>query len=458
MRYKTLIIDKPEELMFGMAPQPVTTRRGLVIGGGQVYAELNFTLPMMSINSTTLKEVYAHYREIAEGALERAVHLNSKGVVLEFETLLEMTRTPDIGVEIVKIMNEICERYYSDFGLASEIRLTPNDLREFERPARQRTSAYLEPMMELFERGMLAGGDLLSIESTGGKEVSDEALMMCDIRGELFALSVLGVRDMQFLWKKIAALAGAHGKIAAGDSACGFANTAMVLAEKKYIPKIFAALVRVISVVRSVVAMEEGAIGPDKDCGYEGPFLKAITGIPISMEGKSAACAHLSPLGNIASACADLWSNESVQNIKLLSGMAPVASFEQLEYDARLMNQALRMGKMHCQVLQQLLVASDVYTDPQALILSPENVIRISKELIKGDSYVANARNGALAALDIIEEALQSGQLALSELEKGYLPLFRADLESIPDSEDSFVAMMLPTLDPGKFILSEYGL
>jgi len=327
MKYRNLIIEDPRELMFGIAPKPVTTRRGLVIGGGQVYAELNFTLPMMSINTNTLGEVYAHYREIAEGALERAVHLNSKGVVLEFETLLEMTKTPDIGVEIVKIMNDICERYYQTHGLKSEIRLTPNDLREFERPAKQRSSFYLEPMMELFERGMVAGGDLLSIESTGGKEVSDDALMMCDLKGVMFALSVLGVRDMQFLWRKIVSLANQHGKIAAGDSACGFANTAMVLAEKKYIPKVFAALVRVISVVRSIVAMEEGAVGPDKDCGYEGPFLKAITGIPISMEGKTAACAHLSPIGNIASACADLWSNESVQNIKLLSGMAPTAYF-----------------------------------------------------------------------------------------------------------------------------------
>lgn len=458
MLYKCLTVNDPAELMFGIAPKPVKTPRGLTIGGGQVYAELNFTLPMMSINNNTLKEVYAHYREIAGGALEHAVHMNSKGVVLEFETLLEMTKTPDIGVEIVKIMNEICEKYYLDHGLASEIRLTPNDLREFERPAKQRSSAYLDPMMELFERGMLAGGDLLSIESTGGKEVSDEALMMCDLKGVMFALSVLGVRDMHFLWQKIVSLAHTHGKIAAGDSACGFGNTAMVLAEKKYIPKVFAALVRVISVVRSIVAMEEGAVGPDKDCAYEGPFLKAITGIPISMEGKTAACAHLSPVGNIASACTDLWSNESVQNIKLLSGMAPTAYFEQLEYDSRLMNEALRLGKMHCHVLQQLFVGSDAYTDPQALILSPENVIRISRELVKGESYVANARNGALAALDIIEEASRSGRLRLSDMEKNYLPIFRDDLNSIPESESEFIEMMLPLLDPGKFILSEYGL
>lgn len=458
MNYKSLVINDPKELMFGIAPNPVKTRRGLVIGGGQVYAELNFTLPVMSINSTTLDQVYTHYREIAEGALEHALHMNSKGIVLEFETLLEMTKTPAIGVEIVKIMNEVCENYYQKFGLSSEIRLTPNDLREFERPARQRSSSHLEPMMELFEQGMIAGGDLLSIESTGGKEVSDEALMMCDVKGMVFALAVLGVRDMQFLWRKIVTLANNHGKIPAGDSACGFANTAMVLAEKKYIPKVFATIVRVISVVRSIVAMEEGAVGPDKDCGYEGPFLKAITGIPISMEGKTAACAHLSPLGNIASACADLWSNESVQNIKLLSGMAPTAYLEQLEYDARLMNAALQSGHVHTHILQQLLVASDVYTDPQALILSPENVVRISRELIKGDSYVANAKNGALAALDIIEEALLSGKMKLPDLETGYLPILREELNTIPDSESDFIAMMLPLLDQSKFTLAEYGL
>jgi len=458
MKYKSLVINDPKELMFGIAPNPVKTRRGLEIGGGQVYAELNFTLPVMSINNSTLAQVYTHYREIAEGALEHALHMNSKGIVLEFETLLEMTKTPSIGVEIVKIMNGVCENYYQKHGLSSEIRLTPNDLREFERPARQRSSQHLEPMMELFEQGMIAGGDLLSIESTGGKEVSDEALMMCDVKGMVFALAVLGVRDMHFLWEKIVGLANKHGKIAAGDSACGFANTAMVLAEKKYIPKIFATIVRVISVVRSIVAMEEGAIGPDKDCGYEGPFLKAITGIPISMEGKTAACAHLSPLGNIASACADLWSNESVQNIKLLSGMAPTAYLEQLEYDARLMNAALHAGKVHSHILQQLLVASDIYTDPQALILSPENVIRISGELVKGDSYVANAKNGALAALDIIEEALLSGKMKLPELETGYLPILRDDLNSIPDNESEFIAMMLPLLDETKFTLAEYGL
>ena len=92
MKYKSLVINNPAELMFGLAPNPVETSRGLVFGGGKVYTELNFTLPVMSINEGTLKEIYRHYSEIAEGALSRAVELQSEGVVLELETLLEMTK------------------------------------------------------------------------------------------------------------------------------------------------------------------------------------------------------------------------------------------------------------------------------------------------------------------------------------------------------------------------------
>lgn len=458
MKYKELTIPNVTDLMFGKSPKPVHTRRGLEIGNGYVYPELNFTLPPMSINDSTLKEIIRQYTEIAEGALERALHLHSHGIILELETLMEMTKNPDIGVSIIEAMDAVCEKYYRDHGLKSEIRLTPNDLREFERPPLNRTSALLEPMLELFERGALAGGDLLSIESTGGKEIHDDALMMCDIKGVMFALSVLGVRDMKFLWGKIVEIGKRTNRIAAGDTACGFGNTAMVLAEKKYIPTLFAAVVRVISVVRTIVAIEEGAVGPDKDCGYEGPYLKAITGTPISMEGKTSACAHFSPVGNIACACADLWSNESVQNIKLLSGMAPTVYAEQLEYDTRLMNTATDSGYKAQKILQDLFVRSDEMLDPQAFILSPENVIKISEALVRGDSYVENAKNGALKAIDLIEDAINAGTLKVPEMELSYIPMLREELNSIPPEEDQFIEMMLPLLDQSKFILSEYGL
>jgi methanol--5-hydroxybenzimidazolylcobamide Co-methyltransferase len=458
MKYRNLTIDSPDDLLFGTAPHPVTTRRGLTIGGGQVYAELNFTLPPMEVSRANMPEVVRHYQEIVSGALDRARQLYSPGVVLELETLIEMTQEPDIGVGLVEVINALCEDSYQKYGLKSEIRLTPNDLREFERPPKQRTSALLSRMFELFERGARAGGDLLSIESTGGKEISDDALMMCDMRAFVFSQAVLGVRDMRMLWRKIVEIARSTGRIAGGDTACGFGNTAMVLAEKKYIPKVFAAIARVATVVRTLVAVEEGATGPDKDCGYEGPFLKAITGIPISMEGKTSACAHLSPLGNVAAACADLWSNESVQNIKLLGGMAPTVYMEQLEYDARLMNEALREGKASVLALQRLFVNSDCRLDPQAFVLAPKNVIEISREIVQGKNYVDATKRGCLKALDLISEAIHDGALRRDAKEDVWVESLRNDLASIPEDEGRFVEEMLPSLDPGKVTLAEYGL
>ena len=112
MKFKKLVINDKKDLIFGNAPHPVKTARGLHIGGGTVYSELNFTLPPMEVSLKTLDTVVKCYQEITEGALERACDLHSPGVVLELETVIEMTRYPAIGVETVKAMNEICENYY----------------------------------------------------------------------------------------------------------------------------------------------------------------------------------------------------------------------------------------------------------------------------------------------------------------------------------------------------------
>lgn len=456
MKFPKLAIDRAEDLRFGFAPRPVTTSKGLVIGGGSVMPELNFTLPPITISKDTMPEIEEHYAGIVRDALTRGAELGLSGFVLEFETLLEMTMQPEIGVRLVEIMNGICEEFRAKEGIVGEIRLTPNDARDFERPPRQRSSKYLEPMFELFDKGARAGADMLSIESTGGKEIHDDALMYCDIQGAMFALSVLGARDMHFLWKNIVGIAKGAGRIAGGDTACGFANTAMMLAEKRFIPRVFAAVDRAISVVRTMPAYEEGAVGPSKDCGYEGPFMKAIFGIPIAMEGKTAACAHMSPVGNIACAAADLWSNESVQNVKLLGGMAPTVYLEQLAYDARLMNAAIKNGG--ARELQRLFVESDAYTDPQALVLAPESVISISKAIVGSKDYVDAARNAALESLRIIAEAQKSGKLELDERELDYASRIAEEVAEVPDNESAFIEMMLPRIDKEKCLLSEYGI
>lgn len=458
MIFDKLAINDPTALIFGRAPKPVTTRRGLIIGDGTVYPELNFTLPTMEIRKETIPEIRTHYEEIVSEALQRAYELQTNGLVFEFETLLEMTLDPKLGVMLVKAMNDICENWYVKKGIKSEIRLTPNDTRDFDRPPRMRTGGHMAEMLELFEQGAIAGGDLLSIESTGGKEIHDDALLMCDIKQAMFALTVLGTRDMRYLWKNIVGIAKKTGKIAGGDTACGFGNTAMVLAEKGYIPKMFAAVIRVATVVRTLVAHEEGAIGPDKDCGYEGPYLKAITGIPISMEGRTASCAHTSPVGNISSAACDLWSNESVQHLKLLGGMATTVYLEQLEYDTRQMNQATLMGDHARGIFQKINIESDIHFDPQAVVLAPDVVIDIAGKIVSGKNYIDAAKRGTLRALDIIQERVKSGSLKIGDREIAYIEPLREEIAKIPEDESEFVEEMLPELDTAKVILSEYGL
>ncbi|WP_404425195.1 methyltransferase MtaB domain-containing protein [Nibricoccus sp. IMCC34717] len=458
MHYTRLAIPTVEDLLFGEAPFPLKTRSGMVLGGGTVYPELNFTLPPMTINAETMPQVLANYRQIIEGSLERASDLEAPGVVIEFETLPPMTEYPKWGLEVLEVLLEGMRREAARTGLKSVLRMTPNDNREFERPPRMRSGRYWEAMLELFDGSARAGAELLSIESVGGKELHDDALLNGDLAGSLFSLCILGERDMRFLWTHLQRIADKHGAVCAGDTACGFGNTAMVLAEQKMIPRVFAAVVRAITAVRSLVAYECGAVGPGKDCGYENPILKAITGFPMAMEGKTAACAHLSPMGNLAAACCDTWSNESVQNIKLLGGMAPTCYMEQLIYDCRLMNCARVDGKAGARKLQAWMVASDVATDPQAFILSPESSIELAKAIVGSDSHYHAGIAVARRACDLLATAHREKRVRIAANEAGWLDRMRATLDELPDDEETFIADQLELADPARFSAKEYGL
>jgi methanol--5-hydroxybenzimidazolylcobamide Co-methyltransferase len=347
------------DFIYGKSLYPVKLKNGMAIGGGTVYPEINFTLPTMLITKETMPEVISHFRNIITGICQRANELYVTGFVAEIETLPPMTENPEWGIEVCKIVVDIIKENEAKHGVKGSVRITPNDIREGYDLEHMWRGRHWEAIMATFEGCARAGADFLAIESVGGKEVHDEATMYCDISKSIFALSVLGCADMNRLWTEIVSIADRTGTIASGDTACGFGNTAMVLADKHYIPRVFAAAVRVISAVRSLVAIECGAKGPHKDCGYEGVYVKAITGTPISTEGRTAACAHLSPVGNVAACVADIWSNESIQNIKLLGGMAPTVAFEQLVYDCRLMNTASEKGAETAVLLRDLHADSD---------------------------------------------------------------------------------------------------
>ena len=261
---------------------------------------------------------------------------------------------------------------------------------------------------------------------------------------------------MKWLWSNLTEIIVSNGSIPGGDSACGFANTAMVLAEQGFIPKVFAAVLRTVVTPRALVAIENGAVGPGKDCAYENVYLKAITGTPISLEGKTAACAHFSPIGNIAAALADLWSNESVQHVKLLSGFAPVVSTEQLIYDCRLMNTATKKGQ--AKLMRDLLVESDCYLDPQAYMLRPDVVFEIAREIVKTKDPFSRTLHTAKLSLDILQRAVTHKDLTLDERELNWIDRLRDQIDAIPEDEEAFISEMKEELSEAEYSLTEYGL
>ena len=433
-----------DHFLYARAIHPVLLPNGMSIGGGTLYPEINFTLPSMNVEQSTMQEVLRQYREIITGVCERARDLECPGFVAEIETLPPMTFQPEWGESVCRAVVDITKDYAEKFGVKSAVRITPNDIREGSELTHMWRGRHWERMLETFERCARAGADFLAIESVGGKETHDEAVISCDIQKSIFALSVLGCKDMNMLWASITDIANRTGTVASGDTACGFGNTAMVLADRKYIPKVFAATVRVATAVRSLVAIEQGAQGPHKDCGYEGVYIKAITGTPIAMEGRTSACAHLSPVGNVAGCLADLWSNESIQNIKLLGGMAPTVAFEQLVYDCRLMNEATKRGESEALLLRDLLADSDSALDPQAYVLRPDVVLDISKEIVKETGYYNRTRRAAALALEHMKAAQAQGRLRLDKKELSWLDRLADEVDDLPNTAEELTGQMLP--------------
>lgn len=456
--FNSLVYKNLDEFVYGHAKYPVTMKNGMVIGGGQIFPEINFTMPPMLVTQETMPEVLSQYKSIIEGVCKRAKELYVPGFVVEIELLPPATYNPAWGIEIVKVVRDIMNEYEAKHALKSVMRITPVDIREDKQSPHMWRGPLWDALTATFEGTAKAGADLLSIESIGGKDVHDDAIMFCEITKSLFALGVLGAKDMSRLWKNIGDIAGRTGTISAGDTACGFGNTAMVLADRGYVPKLFASVVRVMTAVRSLVAFEEGAVGPHKDCGYEGVFIKAITGTPISMEGKSSACAHLSPIGNIAAAVADLWSNESVQNIKLLGGMAPTISMEQLAYDCRLMNTASERDMETTILMRDLLTDSDSRLDPQAYVLRPDVVLKLSEEILKEEGHFKRTKRAALATIDALRKAIAEDRVLVEERELMWLDTMESQLEDVPEDEEEFTKQMVEETRNEKFDPAKYDL
>jgi methanol--5-hydroxybenzimidazolylcobamide Co-methyltransferase len=186
-----LAYSSADDMVFGKCPKPVTCKNGMVIGGGEVFPEINFTLPNIKIDKDTLPEVLKIYGEIISGVLQKAHELHAPGVVVEYETLPEFTYNPEWGIAVHKVLRETMFEFEAKHGLKSVLRMTPNDVREFNRPPIMRSGEYWSDMLTVFEQTARDGADILSIESTGGKEINDAAIINVDLKTSIFALGCL---------------------------------------------------------------------------------------------------------------------------------------------------------------------------------------------------------------------------------------------------------------------------
>lgn len=444
-----------EEMMFGTAKHPVTTKRGIVIGGGYVHPEL-VAHPRPG-SEKTKKTLLREYERANGDALERMVIVGHPTIQIENEHIFQMTHNPEWGGEIAAQTAKQMDDYLDKYGLKASYRSTPADLRKPDM-VNMRDSDYTREVIESFKQ-CSKYADVVSIESMGGKEIFDHAIIRNDIAGIIFGIGVLGAIDMEWMWNQIVAICKENNCIAGGDTNCSEANTAMFMAggmTSKDVPHVIAALSRAIAASRTMVAYECGATGPTKDCAYEDPIIKAMTGVPIATEGKTSACAHSDLAGNLIAAVCDLWSNEAVEYHDMFGATTTSVFAEILGYDCAQFNTSIELG--YQEQMKEILVNSDMYRDSHSLIVAPNNAWEVGNAITskRGTSNYASARAGAMKAGEII---LGDAKMKLTALEKKSLETAMKEMEALPDAEGDFIDQCLAKYkDVFGFIPASYGL
>ena len=433
-----------DDLIFGEAKYPVSYGLGMKVGAGTVYPEVNFApRPGAEKNPESLTREYVDY--IAADIMNRAVTLGFPGVQLENEWIHQMGNDPKkFAKPVVVGQKAVLQKFHDEYGIATAIRHTCADPRLAEEGLRygmDKHHMYPEKTLDSFEVAAANGADVLSVETMGGKEITDYAVVRQDIKGWLFGGGYLGPLDMEWIWPQIVDVAKKNKVIAGGDTYCASANTSMFMAGgylDKDLPRTQAAVTRAIAASRTLVAIECGATGPDKDCGYEGPILKAISGRPSAQEGKGAQDAHADLMGNLIAQTADLWSNESVEYHPEFGGSSVQCWLGVIGYEAALMNAAKQLKQD--KILRDIYVASDRFRSPEAFILAYDNAYKIGQAIVsEGNSYYLRSKAAGLKAAELIKASNDAGKLKLSRQEKDTLNKILTDLKSLPDEEGKFV-------------------
>lgn len=426
-----------DDMVFGQTKNPVKMGLDQVVGDGEVIP--NIKVAPAEGSETSIDGLVATCKNIAFAACERAAGIGLPAIQIEQEHVQQQSISEEASARTTAVQWEQLEELHEKYGTAVSLMSTVADMREEENGLR---GSELDQAMDAsFEACAENGASMLCVETVGGKVVSDYGISRGDVRAILYGIGVLGSIDMAYMWPKIVDIAKKNNIVAGGDTDCAQANTAMFLGgglTSKNVSHTLAAITRAIAGARSLVAIECGATGPTKDCGYENPIVKAIGGVPICAEGKNATCAHSDLMGNLAAAVVDCWSNESVYNREEMGGPTTGVWLQSLGYECALMNTATQIGTN--KELRDTYTLADKYRDPQGVILAYDNAYKIGEAIVAdGEDIYLRSRNAALKACELINEAVEEKRILLTRFERDTLDSTQKTYEQLPDDQAKFV-------------------
>ncbi|WP_304123095.1 methanol--corrinoid protein co-methyltransferase MtaB [Methanosphaera cuniculi] len=435
--YTKMETEDVDDMVFGQTKYPVKMGLDQVVGDGEVVP--NIKVAPAEGSETSVDGLVATCKNIAFAACERAAGIGLPAIQIEQEHVQQQSISEEASARTTAVQWEQLEELHEKYGTAVSLMSTVADMREEENGLR---GSELDQAMDAsFEACAENGASMLCVETVGGKVVSDYGISRGDVRAILYGIGVLGSIDMAYMWPKIVDIAKKNNIVAGGDTDCAQANTAMFLAgalTSKNVSHTIAAVARAIAGARSLVAIECGATGPTKDCGYENPIVKSIASIPICAEGKNATCAHSDLMGNLAAAVCDVWSNESVYNREEMGGPTPGVWLQSLGYECALMNTATQIGTN--KELRDTYTLADKYRDPQGVILAYDNAYKIGEAIVAdGEDIYLRSRNAALKACELINEAVEEKRILLTRFERDTLDSTQKTYEQLPDDQAKFV-------------------
>jgi len=134
-----------------------------------------------------------------------------------------------------------------------------------------------------------------------------------------------------------------------------------------------------------------------------------------------------------------------------------VVSLEQLAYDCRLLNTAAQTPE-GARTMRDWLVESDAALDPQAYVLRPDVVLRLSEQIAQEPSPYLQTRKAVLTTLEELVRADHQGTVRVLPNERRWLDRFRRAADELPEDEEAFIAAMQEKYADAPYLPEEYGL